>query len=264
MTPNEYQQLAQRTECDHDRALSRINLHHHGGGGWPSQMSTRLLHSVIGMMGELGELAGALEKWLWYGQPFDAVNFKEEIGDTNWYQAEAMNALEAKFEEILRKNIEKLQKRYPDKYSDEKALNRDLETERSVLERVYVTGVDPGMPDPPIEGGYTGVGASIGHAMADSINLVTRKLHDEAAQARGNSSPVKFDSPSQVNQSGFLEPPEESETRSEYPGWTYGRPTLPGNYEWFYSHEPFEYHVFKDYTGIPHQWGQETYYRKLN
>lgn len=36
--------------------------------------------------------------------------------------------------DVMEKNIEKLAKRYPDKYSDELATNRDLEKERAVFE----------------------------------------------------------------------------------------------------------------------------------
>lgn len=39
------------------------------------------------------------------------------------------------FEEILYKNIEKLKVRYPDKFTEEAALNRDLESERKTLEK---------------------------------------------------------------------------------------------------------------------------------
>ena len=38
------------------------------------------------------------------------------------------------FENIWQKNIKKLELRYPDKYSDEKAKNRDLLSERKILE----------------------------------------------------------------------------------------------------------------------------------
>ena len=42
--------------------------------------------------------------------------------------------LQIDFEEILESNINKLKHRFPDKFSSEKALNRDLEGERKILE----------------------------------------------------------------------------------------------------------------------------------
>jgi NTP pyrophosphatase (non-canonical NTP hydrolase) len=127
ITPDQYQHLAQRTECDHGLALYRINENR--------DLAVRLMHSVFGMMGELGELATALEHWLWYGKPFDRVNFIEELGDTNWYQAEALNALKARLETVLVTNIEKLRKRYPHKFTPENATNRDLNAERQAMEQ---------------------------------------------------------------------------------------------------------------------------------
>ena len=101
MNPDKYQELADRTLCSQEGAMRRIQQ---------NPGSVQMLHSVIGMMGELGELASNLEKWLWYDQGFDMTNFKEELGDMNWYEAEALNAMEVKFSSILETNIKKLQK----------------------------------------------------------------------------------------------------------------------------------------------------------
>lgn len=87
------------------------------------------------MMGELGELAGALEKWIWYGQPPDFDNMLEELGDVQWYSALALNTLQTKLEDVLTRNIAKLRVRYPNQYSDILAAeeNRDREAERLVM-----------------------------------------------------------------------------------------------------------------------------------
>ena len=45
------------------------------------------------------------------------------------------DTLGVSFEEIQERNIEKLKARYGEKFTDEKAINRNLETERSILER---------------------------------------------------------------------------------------------------------------------------------
>lgn len=136
VTIDNYQGLAGRTECSHKRAFERLELHFEGRGGYPPEMSMRLLHAVIGIMGEVGELASALEGWLWYGKPFDLVNFKEEIGDSEWYLAEALNAIEARLQEVLQSNIDKLRQRYPNRFTEERAANRDLQAEREALEKI--------------------------------------------------------------------------------------------------------------------------------
>jgi len=94
-----------------------------------------LLHATVGIAGESGELSTAIEKWLFYGQTLNRDNLKEELGDLLWYIAEACNAADFCLEDVMDGNIAKLKKRYPDKYSDEEALeeNRDRKAEMEAL-----------------------------------------------------------------------------------------------------------------------------------
>jgi len=99
-----------------------------------SIQEARLLHSILGKMDEIGELAKELKAYLWYGKTLDHTNCKEELGDDLWYTALAMSALETDFDEVMQKNIQKLKTRYPDKFDTERAINRDIGKERDVLE----------------------------------------------------------------------------------------------------------------------------------
>lgn len=94
----------------------------------------RLLHAFIGIGTESGELQDALKKHIWYGKPLDVVNVEEELGDVMWYWAVACDAIGANPTEILERNIAKLRKRYPEKFTAEQAVNRDLAGERAILE----------------------------------------------------------------------------------------------------------------------------------
>jgi NTP pyrophosphatase (non-canonical NTP hydrolase) len=94
----------------------------------------RLLHAAMGLCTEAAEFLDAMKKHIFYGKPIDRANLIEELGDGDWYKGLAINALETTFEEILRVNMEKLYKRYGDKFSVEAALNRNLEAERAILE----------------------------------------------------------------------------------------------------------------------------------
>lgn len=94
----------------------------------------RLVHAVTGLCTESSEFLDMLKKHLNYGKPFDKVNAVEEIGDQFWYLAIACDALGVSFEEVMERNIAKLKARYGEKYSDDKAINRDLKTERNILE----------------------------------------------------------------------------------------------------------------------------------
>jgi NTP pyrophosphatase (non-canonical NTP hydrolase) len=94
------------------------------------------MHMILGMMTELGELADIFKKHLAYGKEIDWVNVREEIGDGQWYAGGMCKINLFDLENIMENNINKLKSRYPEKFSQEKALNRDLERERKILEKL--------------------------------------------------------------------------------------------------------------------------------
>ncbi|MEC7275055.1 MAG: nucleoside triphosphate pyrophosphohydrolase family protein [Bdellovibrionota bacterium] len=99
--------------------------------------SKRLLHAGFGLSTEAGEFLDALKKHIFYGKELDRVNLREELGDLFWYMAIACDELDVPFEALMQRNIEKLKARYGEKFSEEKAEKRDLETEREILERKH-------------------------------------------------------------------------------------------------------------------------------
>lgn len=101
-----------------------------------TEENIRLLHSTIGLATEAGEALDAVKKHLYYGKPLDKTNLKEEMGDLFWYLAIMADVLEVDFAEVMQNNIEKLKARYGDKFSDLKANERDLSTERKILEKI--------------------------------------------------------------------------------------------------------------------------------
>lgn len=95
----------------------------------------RLLHSVLGMQDEEGEFAqNLLNTFLSKLQEIDTVNWEEEMGDMAYYEAMSLSALDLKFADVLNKNLAKLNARYGGEFSVERALNRDREHEREVLQ----------------------------------------------------------------------------------------------------------------------------------
>jgi len=96
-------------------------------------VNKRLLHAAIGMFTESGEMLEALKGAL-EGVEFDKVNFVEELGDSDWYKAIAHDEIGIPETAARAIVIAKLEKRYPEKYTDEAALNRDIGAEREVLE----------------------------------------------------------------------------------------------------------------------------------
>ncbi len=93
------------------------------------------LHCSIGINTEAGELMDAFKRAIYYRKPLDVVNVGEEIADIMWYLSNLCRLLNLDFETLLQNNIDKLKVRFPDKFSEEKALNRDLISERKELEK---------------------------------------------------------------------------------------------------------------------------------
>lgn len=109
MTINEYQQ----------RAMATLN----------PKLTERdvLINSVMGLCGESGEAIDIVKKWLAQGHSLDREHLAGELGDVAWYLAEAATALGMPLEDILRANLEKLERRYPGGFSAERSVGRNAD-----------------------------------------------------------------------------------------------------------------------------------------
>ena len=105
-------------------AVTDLNLAH---------INVRLLHAALGCFTESGELVEAIQKQYETGQ-LDLTNFGEEVGDLEWYQAIAFDETKVTEAHCRERNIAKLKARYPERFDADKAVNRDLATERKILE----------------------------------------------------------------------------------------------------------------------------------
>ena len=76
----------------------------------------RLLTSGVGINAEGGEFLEIIKKMIFQGKPWDEDNKEHliiELGDVMWYVAQACMALEISFDEVIERNVKKLEKRYP-------------------------------------------------------------------------------------------------------------------------------------------------------
>ncbi len=96
--------------------------------------SMRQLHAAIGIATESGELLDAFKKAFFYGEKLDRANVLEEVGDLLWYSALLLDAMGSDFESVSATVIEKLRKRFPQKFEQVQAAIRDLKAERKILE----------------------------------------------------------------------------------------------------------------------------------
>lgn len=93
-----------------------------------------IVHSVTGLVGEVGELADHIEKVFFFGsRQLDKKNIEEEIGDCLWYLACLADTIGTPLGTIMERNIAKLKSRYPDKFDVElsKEENRNRVKEQS-------------------------------------------------------------------------------------------------------------------------------------
>lgn len=96
----------------------------------------RLDHAADGMCTEAGEFKDELKKFKFYGKEIDRINLIEELGDILWYIAIACDEIGVSLEEVMIRNINKLQERYAGKFCEGMALNRDLKQERMAIESI--------------------------------------------------------------------------------------------------------------------------------
>ena len=76
----------------------------------------RLLTAGVGINAEGGEFLEIVKKMVFQGKPWDDHNREHliiELGDLLWYVAQATQALGVSFEEVMERNVKKLEKRYP-------------------------------------------------------------------------------------------------------------------------------------------------------
>jgi NTP pyrophosphatase (non-canonical NTP hydrolase) len=93
----------------------------------------RLLTAGVGINAEGGEFLEIVKKMIFQGKPFNEDNREHmiiELGDLMWYAAQACMALEVSFDDVIARNVKKLEKRYPggsfDVYYSENRAEGDL------------------------------------------------------------------------------------------------------------------------------------------
>jgi NTP pyrophosphatase (non-canonical NTP hydrolase) len=99
---NKYQKLAHKTASpDADRVMA-----------------------ILGLCGEVGELADIYKKVGYHGHKLDIPKVKFELGDILWYLAEACTQFGFELDDVAAANLLKLQERYGDAFSAEASINR--------------------------------------------------------------------------------------------------------------------------------------------
>lgn len=104
---DKYQALARRTQ---NRRLNH---------------DQRLNHALRGLPAEVGEVCGLFQK-IYQGHPLNIDKVVDEMGDVFWFMAELADELGISLNDVAENNIAKLRKRYPDGFSEEESLHREV------------------------------------------------------------------------------------------------------------------------------------------
>ena len=98
-----------------------------------------ILNASLGLSGEVGEVNDIIKKYMYHGHKLDDDTKEKiilELGDVCWYVALMAWAIDkTKFEDVLNKNIAKLEKRYHGEFSTEKSINRKEDSDNGCEEK---------------------------------------------------------------------------------------------------------------------------------
>ena len=104
----EYQELCKRT------------------GGNFDDKEKEILTWGLGISGEAGDIAGCIKKTFSHKND-QTAGIRENIGDTMWYISMICNFFDWNLEEILDENVEKLEKRYPNGFTEKDAKRQGID-----------------------------------------------------------------------------------------------------------------------------------------
>ena len=82
-------------------------------------------HALHGIASECGEIHGLYQK-VYQGHEISKERVMDEMGDLMWFVMELCYAEKIDPEEVLEYNIHKLMTRYPDGFSTERSLHREV------------------------------------------------------------------------------------------------------------------------------------------
>lgn len=118
----------------HSGMLTLQNAESEGERVLSTEYNFRVIHGLLGAVTEASELCEHLKSYMLNGK-VDTAGIAEEFSDGDWYKAIMFDELGVDEQTARRNVINKLKVRYPEKYSDVSALNRDIATERKELEQ---------------------------------------------------------------------------------------------------------------------------------
>lgn len=101
-------------------------------GQWKYQNSLkdRIVYNTMSLAGEAGEIIEIVKKAIFQQNreltTQEIEKIKDEVSDEFWFQAALCDTIGLNFEDIMKHNLIKLNKRYPNGFSIEESINRKI------------------------------------------------------------------------------------------------------------------------------------------
>lgn len=83
-----------------------------------------LILGALGLTGEAGEVSDQIKKFMYHNHELRVYHLEEELGDVLWYLNLIAAAVGSTLEQVAKKNMEKLAKRYPNGFSTAASIAR--------------------------------------------------------------------------------------------------------------------------------------------
>ena len=83
-----------------------------------------LLNATLGLVGESGEIADIVKKWIFHDHYLAEEVIAKELGDVVYYVFMMMHALNVTLDEVMEINMAKLNERYPEGFDPNRSMNR--------------------------------------------------------------------------------------------------------------------------------------------
>ena len=106
LTPTIYQDCAERTLLD--KPLRQLSDH-----------EIMVAWCALGLAGEAGEFADLIKKMIFHGHEVKLEKLILELGDVQWYISALASKLGVPLDMVMRRNLAKLDRRYPDGFNQE-------------------------------------------------------------------------------------------------------------------------------------------------
>jgi NTP pyrophosphatase (non-canonical NTP hydrolase) len=89
------------------------------------ELNKCLTLGAMGISGEAGEVTDYIKKVIYHSHELSKEKLAEELGDVLWYIGYLTESIGYSLEEIAELNKNKLRKRYPNGFEQERSINRE-------------------------------------------------------------------------------------------------------------------------------------------